>query len=95
MTRVVSEKRVKTPWINKRILKCIDKKHDWYKLVKRGLICNNSYKKYCYALRELLRMAKEDYYKSKLSSLSGDQKANWNIINNLVGKESSAVSVFF
>ena len=39
---------------------------------KIGQISLGSYKKYCYALRELLRMAEEDYLVNKLQSLDKD-----------------------
>ena len=93
--REVSEKRIRAPWINKSILKCIHKKHDWYRLMKLGRISIYSYKRYCYALRDLLRMAEQDYYRCRLGSLSDDQRANWKIINNLMGKKTSSISDYF
>ena len=84
-----------TPWINKRIVECINKKHRWYKMMKRGEISVDCYKKYCYALRDLLRMAEQDYCKFKLSSLSNNNTANWKIINSLLGKKASSISDVF
>ena len=93
--REVTDNKLKAPWINRDISACIDKKHKWFKMMKRGLISNNSYKKYCYALRDLLRMAEEDYYKYKLISLSNNPKANWKAINGLLGKKMSGISDHF
>lgn len=91
----LNPKKLKMPWISKSITKCIDKKHKWYNMLKRGQITMNSYKKYCYALRDLLRMAEEDYIKYKLYELSSDSAANWKIINGLLGKKSSCISNYF
>ena len=89
-TKELNDKRM-----SNRIIKCIDKKHSWYKMVKRGIIVGDSYRKYCYALRELLRMAEEDYYRCRLGSLSRDQKKNWKVVNSLMGKKSPCISRSF
>ena len=60
-SQLVTAKRLNSPWLTTDIIRCIDKKHAWYKMHKIGQVSLCSYKNYCYALRKLLRMAEEDY----------------------------------
>ena len=92
MTKQFSNKRLNSPWINDTILRCIRKKHVWYKLLSRNRITLTSYKNYCNALRNLLRIAEEEYYVSKLNSLKNDSKQNWRILNSLMGKNRDMIS---
>ena len=92
MTKQFSNKRLNSPWINDNILRCIRKKHVWYKLLSRNRITLMSYKNYCNALRNLLRIAEEEYYVSKLNSLKNDPKKNWRILNSLMGKNRDMIS---
>ena len=59
------------------------------------MITWSSYRRYCNALRDLLRMAEEDYYRYKLGSLCTNQTENWKVINGLMGNKSSTISKFF
>lgn len=94
-TKELHEKRLSSPWINNSIKKCIDKKDIWFRLVKGGMISWRSYKRYCNALRDLLRMTEEDYYRYRLGSLCNNQTENWKVINGLIGNKSSTISEFF
>ena len=45
--------------------------------MKLGQLTRGSYKKYCKTLRNLLRMAEEDYHVFKLNTLDKDKRRNW------------------
>ena len=45
-----------------------------------------SYRKYRNMLSNLIKKTKSDYYNAKFSSVSGDKKKIWKIINSLRGK---------
>ena len=85
-TKTISNKRIKSPWITPAILRCISKKHRWFRLFRDGIITARSYKSYTGELRRLLRTAEEEYYVRKFTSLNGDMKRNWNILNGLLGR---------
>ena len=88
MTKCLSEKRLKSPWITSAIVKCIRKKFRWYRLMKQNLILRASYREYAAELRKLLRVAEQEYYVRRFNSLDRDMKRNWKILNTLLGKNS-------
>lgn len=87
-TKTISYKRQRSPWITSLILKCIRKKHRWYRLMKNELITRESYVKYTKNLRELLCKAEQHYYLRKFNNLGADTKSNWKTLNSLMGKPS-------
>ena len=64
-------------------------------MAKAGRILYVSYRKYCNALRDLLRMAEEDYHVKRLESLKKDQKRNWAVLNALLGRKTNTISDYF
>ena len=55
-------------------------------MVKDSRITFRCYKKYCKTLRNLLRIARKQYYSNKLKSLGKNMKKNWRLINKLLNK---------
>ena len=84
-TKTISHKNSKTPWVCKDIKKCIKKKHDWFRLLKRGLITSECYRVYCGSLRYVLKLAEEEYHTRKFNKFSKDVKKNWELLNNMLG----------
>ena len=87
-TKLITEKKIKSPWINSIIVKCIRKKHRWHRLVKLGLITKCSYSKYVKEVRRLLKIAESEYYLNSFKKLGGDVKRNWRLLNKLLGRSS-------
>ena len=85
-TKTVTSKRLNAPWLTRAIVKCIQKKHRWWRLLKDKRITKESYKLYTAKLRKLLRDAEEDYFRRKFNSLKNDQKKNWKVLNWLLGR---------
>ena len=88
--KTMTDKRLVAPWITPRIMRCINKKHLWLKLLKRGIIYYSSFKSYCIALNKLLSSAEKNYYNRKFDKLSRDPKKNWKLLNGLLGKHIDA-----
>ena len=80
----ISNKRLRAPWITSDILKCIRKRHHWYRLVRRNAITRSSYNYYCRCLNRLLLLAENCYYRKKLQGLKSNPKSNWKTINKLM-----------
>ena len=91
-TKSISYRRLKTPWLTNKLKQCIDKKHRWFRMSRGGIITHESYKNYCVDLRKVLYVAKSNYYSRKFRSLSNDCKKNWEILNQLLGKEKKLIS---
>ena len=81
--------RLSMPWLTSKLLKCIDKKHKWLTLLKRGIITYNSFKTYSQRLRILLRAAENQYYCSAFSNIHGDQRKHWKLLNQMLGRQRS------
>ena len=50
--KTVTGRRSDAPWLTSDIIRCINKKHRWFKLLKAKLITYNCYKKYCNILKK-------------------------------------------
>ena len=94
-TKTLTVKRMNSPWITSDIIKCIQKKHDWHKLLRQNRITACSYNTYCKKLRNLLRIAEEEYYAYKLKSLGKDHKKSWNTLNNLLNRTRKGTQTHF
>ena len=86
MTKTLSNKRLKSPWITSDIVKCIRKKHRWYRMMRAGQINRSCYADLTRKLRQILQMAEEDYYFIRFKSLNHDMKRNWRVLNELLGR---------
>ena len=86
--KLISNKRMMTPWLSSDLLKCIKKKEIWFKLFKQNIITYRSYNFYCKCLRTLLRQARSLFYRSKLSKLNKNPRENWKVINKLLNRDN-------
>ena len=89
-SKTVTAKRINAPWITPQIMRCINKKHYWLKLLKRRVIFYSSFKSYCSLLNKLLRVAEKSYYQSKFDSIGSNSKKNWKLLNNFLGNNTAA-----
>ena len=91
----ISDKRLRAPWLTRTIMKCIRKKHTWYKMFMAGLITYGSYRDYCRLVQRLIRAAERSYFEAKFKNMGNDSSKNWKIINNLISfKNNSRNSEF-
>ena len=91
-TKTFTEKRLKSPWLTPDIISCIDKKHDWFKLLKRKLITYECYKTYCKALRHLLNLAEFVYIRSQFNRFGKNSTKNWRLLNKLLNRKGKAIA---
>ena len=94
-TKHVSDKRLGAPWLTRSIMKCIRKKHTWYKLFMAGLITYGSYRDYCRLVQRLLRAAERSYYETKFRNMGHDSRNNWKIINKLISSNKKCPNTEF
>ena len=93
------------PWISMGLINSIAKRDRLYfkwkkKTVSKGCKSGNlelyeDYRKYRNMLSNLIKKTKIDYYNSKFSSVSGDKKKIWKIINSLRGKSKQSLPSSF
>ena len=84
--KYISTKRLKMPWITKRILKLINKKHKLFICYKRDQIPFEVYKAYAHILAIVLKRIRESYYKNRLNQ-PNDCRKTWSVINEILGRD--------
>nr|XP_053636139.1 uncharacterized protein LOC128691346 [Cherax quadricarinatus] len=65
-TKQITNKRLGCPWLTSTILKSIDKKHQYEKQYRQGLIHKDILKHYSSVLTKVIKKAKELYYSSSI-----------------------------
>lgn len=90
---IKKRKRNRKPWVSLDMLKLIKTKNKLYKnYLKRSIQANyDKYKKLRNMVTTRLRRAKRDYYFKKFDSVKNNSKKTWTLINEILGKQKSAV----
>ena len=79
-----------SPWLNPNIKQLMFKR-DWLKekATKTGILEHwTAYRTSRNLVNTEMRLAKKRFYQSRISEASGDQKATWQVLNDLLGKQS-------
>ena len=85
-TKKVTHKRVSNPWITSGILTSIRNKNKIYKDMKLGLITPETFRLYRNNFNNIIRFAKQNYYKNLFSSFRYNTKKLWQAVNKLTKK---------
>ena len=81
-----------SPWLNPNIKQLMFKR-DWLKrkATKTGMLEDwTAYRTSRSLVNREIRLAKKRFYQSRINESSGDQKATWKVLNDLLGKKSRA-----
>ena len=84
-TKQETEKRYRSPWLSKPIIKCINKRHSFFKLAKQGEIQKSYYLKYSKLVDRLIEIAREHYFINTFNKSVKNSKALWRNIKRLKG----------
>ena len=84
VTKTLSAKRMRKPWISRDILACIKLRNSYSVLWKKNLFPGDRYKQYRNYVTSRIRLAKQQYYSQKFHSLRGDIKKTWKLINSIL-----------
>ena len=82
--KILSLKRIRSPWITNSLKRAIDEKHAMLKLTKSNPLLIESFKSFCKHLKKLILDEKIRYYSEKFENISRDIKATWKVINTLI-----------
>ena len=85
--KYVSEKRLSKPWLTPQLKKLINKKSQYFKLLKMGKISNVTNNIIKNEVNSSVRRAKNNYYIQAFTKAQKDMKKSWNLIRNLLGSE--------
>ena len=89
-TKLISLKRLQSPWITNDLLTLIDKKHKLFKQYRQGEITKLSYNTYKNLLNYTLKVVKQNYYINSFLSAKNDIGKSWKITNNLLNKHKNS-----
>ena len=83
--------RFSSPWLSPGLLKSINKKNRLYKEFIRSptSFSERGYKIYKNKLNHLIRIAKRQYYGTKLESAKNDLRTTWKLLNEVINKPKS------
>ena len=89
-TKLISEKRLKKPWLSNQLLGDIRKKYDLFKRFKNGAIPYDQFSTYQNELKRKIKNAKKQYFLNKFASCRGDSSKTWKLTNNILGRSSKS-----
>ena len=84
-----------SPWLNPNIKQLMFKR-DWLKrkATKTGMLEDwSAYRTSRNLVNKEVRLAKKRFYQSRINEASGDQKATWKVLNDLLGKKSCVTKI--
>ena len=89
------KKEPRSPWINKSILRSINRKNNLYYKYKstQTNAARNKYTRYKNILTNVLRLAKKQYYSTQFQLNKNNIKNTWKIINSTLNKSSKSQKI--
>ena len=72
ITKSVSHKNVKKPWIDSGTRRLISRRDNCYKLFRSGIMSWDSYKRYRNMVTDVIRRKRKDYFHAKFDELKSD-----------------------
>ena len=87
--KTVSRKRCSKPWLTDELIGCINYKHLLFKKYKLGIVPFSVYRENNNHVSALLKKAKHNYYKRKLTESRNDIKRTWKTINTITNMTKS------
>ena len=84
MKQKKDSRQLKNPWIDKDLIKLINKKDKIYKLYKQGKTNFNFFKKYRNLLNKTIAVAKKCYYIEHFKEAESSPKESWKRMNKIL-----------
>ena len=92
-TKYVSEKRICKPWLDSNLKKLINKKSEYLKKFRLGLISKETNNLIRNEVNIATRAAKNNYYRTAYSAAKNDMKKSWAITKKLLGTNSKKQNI--
>ena len=93
---IQSNKIIKDPWLSVSLHKCLKKQQQLYRKTLKKTSTENDltkYKTYRNKLKQILRKAKEDFYRSKCLEYKQNTSRLWKMINKLTNKTNDKTNI--
>ena len=82
--KTISVKRANNPWLTPRLLTCMKRKHELFRLSLVNDEYKTEYKRYRNVLTSLIRNSKKEYFNNKFDACKTDIKRTWTSINSIL-----------
>ena len=92
-TKYVSEKRISKPWLNGNLKKLINKKSEYLKKFRLGLISKETNNLVRNEVNCATRAAKNNFYRDAYNTANNDMKKSWAITRKLLGVDNKKQNV--
>ena len=93
--RTIRVRNKPSPWLNSNIKQMMFQR-DWLKkkAVRTGTPKDwTAYRTLRNSVNKEIRLAKKSFYQKQINEVSGDQKATWKVLNDLLGKKSKNTKI--
>ena len=84
----ITSKRKQCPWITRDIMKCINKKHAFFRLYRRGELNWSFFSHYSKLVHSLIELSRQIYFNSRFNKSLNNQKRMWKNIKMLNGEDT-------
>ena len=84
-TKIISEKRLKNPWITDSTLQKIRKKSENYRLLKIGLMSLVDHNREKNRLNKEIKRDKNIYFQNLFNNIRNDMKKSWKTLRSILG----------
>ena len=94
--KIPYNKTIKSPWISVDLHKCYKKQQQLYKKTLKKTSTEEDplkYKTYRNKLKQILRKAREDYYRNKCIEYGQNSSRLWKMINKLTNKANDKTDI--
>ena len=85
VTKAVSAKRLKKPWISRDVIQKVKLKSTYFKMYRSGDIDYSSYRKLRNDATKYIRCARSAYMKRRFEACRTDMAKSWRLVNDLLG----------
>ena len=93
--KYIDTHKVNRPWITAAIKESIKRKNKLYKkFVKYPITYGNLYRSYRNHLTKIIKLSKENHYRTKFEDCKGNVRETWKNINKILGKDVNTNKVF-
>ena len=92
-TRFVSKKRVVNAWMTPRLLKIIELKSKFFKLLKLKIVTKSENKMFRNRANSILRTSKNIFYQNLFKANSNSTKKTWDLINRITSRNCQRYSL--
>ena len=91
--KFLSEKRLKSPWLNSYVKQKINEKSRSLKLYKSGSISVQTYHSIRNSVNRIVKNAKNQYHENSFNLNKTKPRKSWDLMHNLMGKQVAKSSI--